>query len=69
MKLLRHFTANEEQLDPFPFRRELSMEAYLIENEGVLVLEEDAFSSVEIIEEEFITSHPLMFTSGGAKPF
>jgi hypothetical protein len=52
MKLLRHFTANEEQLDPFPFRRELSMEAYLIENEGVLALDDDAFSSIEIIEEE-----------------
>jgi hypothetical protein len=52
MKLLRHFTANEEQLDPFPFRRELSMEAYLLENEGVLVLDDDTFSMVEIVEAE-----------------
>jgi len=52
MRLLRHFTANDEQLDPFPFKRELSMEAYLIENEGILALDDDLFSNVEIIDEE-----------------
>lgn len=52
MRVLRHFTANEEQLDSFPFKRELSMEAYLVENEGILVLDDDIFSNVEIIEEE-----------------
>jgi hypothetical protein len=52
MKLLRHFTANEEQLENFPFRRELSMESYLVENEGVLALDNDAFSDVSIIQEE-----------------
>jgi hypothetical protein len=57
MKLLRHFTANEEQLEPFPFRRELSMEAYLIENEGVLALDDDVFSSVEIVEEELARAY------------
>lgn len=52
MKLLRHLTANEEQLENFPFRRELSMESYLVENEGVLALDDDAFSDVVIIQEE-----------------
>ncbi len=52
MKILRHFTANEEQLEPFPFKRELSMESYLVENEGVLALDDDLFCNVEIIEEE-----------------
>jgi len=52
MKLLRHFTANEEQLEHFPFRRELSMESYLVENEGVFALDGDAFSDVVIIQEE-----------------
>lgn len=52
MKLLRHFTANEEQLESFPFRRELSMESYLVENEGVLALDNDTFSDVVIIQEE-----------------
>ncbi len=53
-KILRHFTANDEQLEPFNFKRELSMESYLVENEGVLGLDNDVFASVsiEIIEEE-----------------
>jgi len=52
MKILRHFTANDEQLSPFPFKRELSMESYLVENEGVLALDNESFYDVEIIEEE-----------------
>lgn len=52
MKILRHFTANDEQLQPFPFKRELSMESYLVENEGALTLDDDLFYDVEIIEEE-----------------
>ncbi len=53
-RILRHFTANEEQLENFPFKRELSMEAYLVENQGVLGLDDDIFSGadVEIIQEE-----------------
>lgn len=50
MQLYKHFTANNIQLEPFPFKRELSMESYLIENEGVLGLDNDLFSEVEIIE-------------------
>lgn len=52
MRLLRHFTANEEQLDNFPFKRELSMESYLVENEGILALDNDSFSDVTIVQEE-----------------
>ena len=46
MRLYRHFTANEEKIEEFPFKRELSMEAYLIENESVLALDDDTFSEV-----------------------
>lgn len=52
MQIFRHFTANDVQLEAFPFKRELSMEAYLVENEGVLSLDSDTFSNVEIIETE-----------------
>ncbi len=52
MQLFKHFTANDIELEPFPFRRELSMESYLIENESVLSLDNDIFSEVEIIEVE-----------------
>lgn len=52
MRIYRHLTANDVRLEPFPFRRELSMEAYLIENEGVLGLDDDIFSNVEIVEAE-----------------
>jgi hypothetical protein len=52
MQIFTHFTANDVQLEPFPFKRELSMEAYLVENEGVLGLDRDMFSNVEIVEAE-----------------
>jgi len=52
MQLFRHFSANAVQLDPFPFKRELSMAAYIVENEGVLTLDQETLSNVEIIETE-----------------
>ena len=52
MRLHRHFTANEEQLESFPFKRELSMESYLVENEGILALDNDSYSDVTIVQEE-----------------
>lgn len=52
MRLYRHITANDVQLEAFPFKRELSMEAYLIDNEGVLALDDDIFTNVEIIDAE-----------------
>lgn len=52
MRILKHLTANEVQLTQFPFKRELSMEAYLVENESILALDNDVFSDVVIIQEE-----------------
>lgn len=52
MNLFRHLTVNEEKLASFDFRRELSMQAYLIENAGVLALDSDIFSEAEILQEE-----------------
>ena len=52
MQILKHLTANNTQLEPMPFHRELSMAAYLIENEGVLALDSEIFNTVEIIETE-----------------
>ncbi len=54
MNMYRHFTVNEEQLSPMPFRREVSLQPYLIEHPGILGLDNETFSSsdVEIIEEE-----------------
>ncbi len=52
MQIYRHLTANDIRLEPFPFKRELSMEAYLIENENVLALDDDIFTDVEIIDAE-----------------
>jgi hypothetical protein len=52
VQLFKHLTANDVHLEPFPFKRELSMEAYLVENERVLSLDSDTFSNVEIVEAE-----------------
>jgi len=52
MQIFRHLTINDVQLEEFPFKRELSMEAYLIENEGVLSLDADTFNNVDIVEDE-----------------
>ena len=52
MQIFRHFTANDIQLEPFPFKWELSMEAYLVENQRVLALDSDTFTSVEIVDTE-----------------
>lgn len=57
MQIFKHLTANNIQLDQMPFQRELSMEAYLIENEGVLILDNELFNSVEIIEAELTLKH------------
>ena len=55
MKILRHFTANDMKAKPLEFAMELAMEAYLIENEQVLALDDDkneTFGSVEVIDAE-----------------
>lgn len=52
MRVYRHLTANDVRLEPFPFKREMSMEAYLIDNAGVLALDDDVFTNVEIVDAE-----------------
>jgi len=52
MRIFKHFSANEELIDEFPFKRELSMEAYIIENESLLVLDDSAFSDPQILGSE-----------------
>jgi len=52
MQVFRQYTANHYTLSPFPFRRELAMEAYLIENEAILRLDDDDFSEVTVIDAE-----------------
>lgn len=52
MKLYRHVTANNIHLQEFPFQRELSMEAYLVENPEVLRLDDDELSDVSIVDVE-----------------
>jgi hypothetical protein len=52
MKLLKHLTANDIKLTEFPFKMELSMEAYLIENSEVLLLDNDDYSEIDIIDTE-----------------
>lgn len=52
MQMFRHVTANNLKLNPLPFLRELTMEAYLIENPNILILDNDNFSQIEMIDFE-----------------
>lgn len=52
MRVLRQVTINDERLEKFPFRRELSMQAYLMENEEILNLDTDIYTDVQIYDEE-----------------
>jgi len=52
MKLFSHLSANSINLNPMPFLRELSMEAYLIENQNVLSLTDEDLDQVQIIDYE-----------------
>lgn len=52
MFIHKHLTANSVKLMDFPFRRELAMEAYLLENESVLALDSKNFQDVAILESE-----------------
>ena len=67
MKLYRHFTANEEKIEEFAFKRELTMEAYLIENEGVLALDDDIFSDVSFYDEEVAIQGGAQGVSGAGR--
>ena len=59
MYLHKHISTNNVSLESFPFNRELSMEAYLIENPTVLSMESEGFKDVEVLDYEL----PLL--SGG----
>jgi hypothetical protein len=50
MKLFTHFSANNINLKEMPFNAELAMEAYIIENENVLKIDED--DQIQIIDFE-----------------
>lgn len=52
MEIFRQITANNIELKPYPFIKELAMEAYLIENEDVLKLDTDNFAEVNILDAE-----------------
>lgn len=52
MYLHKHFSANNVLIEKFPFQRELAMEAYLIENEGILALGTEGFNEVNIVKSE-----------------
>lgn len=50
MRLFRQLTINDELLEPFPFKREISMQAYLMENEQLLNLGNT--EDIQIYDEE-----------------
>jgi hypothetical protein len=52
MAVFRQFTANSISMKPYPFWKELAMEAYLLENEDILKLDEQNFSEVEVLDAE-----------------
>ena len=60
MRLLRQLTVNDEILEKFPFKRELSMQAYLFENPEILNIDE-TYDEVQIYEEE------ITISDGGAR--
>jgi hypothetical protein len=52
MKIFKQVTANNIELSPYPFKKELAMEAYLIENEEILALDNDNFTEIAVLDEE-----------------
>ena len=52
MKIFKQVTANNIELSPYPFKKELAMEAYLIENEEILALDNNNFTEVAVLDEE-----------------
>lgn len=52
MEIFRQITANNIELEDYPFLRELAMEAYLIENENILKLDNQNFSETSVIDAE-----------------
>ena len=52
MEIFRQITANNIALKEYPFWKELAMEAYLLENEEILKLDNQNFNEVEILDAE-----------------
>jgi len=52
MELFRQITANNIELKEYPFLKELAMEAYLMENEDILKLDDNNFADVNILDAE-----------------
>lgn len=52
MKVFRQITANNVALAKYPFRKELAMEAYLMENGDILKLDDDDFSEPTVLDAE-----------------
>ena len=46
MKIFKQITANNIALKAYSFIKELAMEAYLIENQDILSLDDDNFNEV-----------------------
>lgn len=52
MKIFRQLTANNVSVQEYRFQKELAMEAYLLENEDILILDNNNFSDVEVLDAE-----------------
>jgi len=52
MEIFRQVTANNISMKSYPFWKELAMEAYLLENEEILKLDEQNFSDVAVVDAE-----------------
>lgn len=52
MKIFKQVTANNISLKPYRFMRELAMEAYLLENEDILALDDENFNDVSVLDAE-----------------
>lgn len=52
MEIFRQVTANNIVLKEYPFWKELAMEAYLLENEDILILDKENFSEVTVLDAE-----------------
>lgn len=52
MKIFKQVTANNISLKPYPFLKELAMEAYLLENEDILTLDDENFNQVSVLDAE-----------------
>ena len=55
-KIFKHLTANEEKIEVFNFERELSMQAYIWDNENILNLDTDQFNNAVVLNNEVTLS-------------